>query len=335
MTVLKSGTHDKLYIFYVFITLLIGVVSLGIATVNYLKTKEKLVQYYLYFHLSLTLSVVSDLLYVYVSINIPQIHPYIPGALDYLNVFIAKYALMVTFPVFIHSFFNVPHAKNRNLVFAGLALILCIAEHLFDFVFQAKFAETVAGDIDDLVLMLVFFYGFVTGISEYRQLFEQERMRLAKHALIFLGISMPAIIVDTLFHGSFPIVLYPIVYSSFSIILTYHLVKYSLAKSQKAKPSLSEDEDESSSEGLADSMLTEELYQQYNISPREREVLPLLIQGYSNHQIGETLFISVSTVKTHLRNIYSKFSVNNRYELIAFLKHGDERLIPRSDTDDQ
>ena len=146
---------------------------------------------------------------------------------------------------------------------------------------------------------------------------------------------MPAIIVDTLYHDVFPIRLYPIVYCTFSIIFTYHLVKFSLAHYPEATPSLSDIDDESSSQWEGESMLMEEVYRKFNISAREQEVLPLLIQGYSNHQIGETLFISISTVKTHLRNIYAKFSVNNRYELIAFLKHGDEYLIPRSDTDNQ
>ena len=52
------------------------------------------------------------------------------------------------------------------------------------------------------------------------------------------------------------------------------------------------------------------------LSPREIEVLKTLIDGLSNKEIGEKLFISVSTVKTHIINIYSKLGVKNRVEAV-------------------
>jgi LuxR family maltose regulon positive regulatory protein len=52
------------------------------------------------------------------------------------------------------------------------------------------------------------------------------------------------------------------------------------------------------------------------LSSREIEVLEVLINGLSNKEIGEKLFISVSTVKTHIINIYSKLGVKNRVEAV-------------------
>ena len=65
----------------------------------------------------------------------------------------------------------------------------------------------------------------------------------------------------------------------------------------------------------------EDIFQKHHISPREQEVIELILQGYSNTKIAETLFISLNTVKKHVRNIYPKFGVNSRYELIAFFKN--------------
>ncbi len=48
------------------------------------------------------------------------------------------------------------------------------------------------------------------------------------------------------------------------------------------------------------------------LSERELEVLRFIAAGLSNNKIMEELFISLSTVKTHLRNIYSKLNVNSR-----------------------
>lgn len=48
------------------------------------------------------------------------------------------------------------------------------------------------------------------------------------------------------------------------------------------------------------------------ISVREQQVLDLLVQGMSNNQIAERLFLSPETVKTHLRHIMEKLSVRDR-----------------------
>ncbi|MDS0525872.1 LuxR C-terminal-related transcriptional regulator [Clostridium sp. SHJSY1] len=52
------------------------------------------------------------------------------------------------------------------------------------------------------------------------------------------------------------------------------------------------------------------------LSPREMEVLNALVGGLTNKEIGERLYISVSTVKTHIINIYSKLGVKNRVEAV-------------------
>lgn len=58
-------------------------------------------------------------------------------------------------------------------------------------------------------------------------------------------------------------------------------------------------------------------YEKYNLTSREKEILELILRGYSNPQIAEELFISVSTVKRHVNNILRKTDTRNRYELIA------------------
>ncbi len=55
------------------------------------------------------------------------------------------------------------------------------------------------------------------------------------------------------------------------------------------------------------------------LTVREQEVLQLILSGKSNREIASALFISESTVKTHARNIFSKYDVGSRAELISTL----------------
>src|SRR5690606_18627299 len=55
------------------------------------------------------------------------------------------------------------------------------------------------------------------------------------------------------------------------------------------------------------------------LTEREFEALKLCIAGKTNTDIAEQLFISISTVKFHLRNAYSKLGVNNRKEAFQFM----------------
>jgi DNA-binding CsgD family transcriptional regulator/tetratricopeptide (TPR) repeat protein len=54
-----------------------------------------------------------------------------------------------------------------------------------------------------------------------------------------------------------------------------------------------------------------------SLSPREGEILELVRQGLTNDQIAQTLFLSVSTVKVHIRHIFEKLGVRTRTEAVA------------------
>ena len=49
---------------------------------------------------------------------------------------------------------------------------------------------------------------------------------------------------------------------------------------------------------------TEKFYKKYNISDREVEIIEALVVGKTNKEIAAELFISINTVKTHIKNIY-------------------------------
>ena len=60
------------------------------------------------------------------------------------------------------------------------------------------------------------------------------------------------------------------------------------------------------------------------LSSREREISDLVAHGFTNEQIGEKLDISEPTVKTHLRNIYSKTDIHDRANLAIRVLNSDK-----------
>ncbi|MFT3826110.1 MAG: response regulator transcription factor [Chitinophagaceae bacterium] len=55
----------------------------------------------------------------------------------------------------------------------------------------------------------------------------------------------------------------------------------------------------------------------YHLSEREKQVLQLLVNGYSYKMIAAEMFISIDTVRSHIKKIYEKLHVNSKSEAVA------------------
>jgi DNA-binding NarL/FixJ family response regulator len=51
-------------------------------------------------------------------------------------------------------------------------------------------------------------------------------------------------------------------------------------------------------------------------TPREWDIIKLILQGKTNPEIGDLLFISTKTVKNNLTEIYKKLNVRNRVQMV-------------------
>jgi two-component system, NarL family, nitrate/nitrite response regulator NarL len=65
---------------------------------------------------------------------------------------------------------------------------------------------------------------------------------------------------------------------------------------------------------------------QFGLTPRELEIIGVILGGYSNNDIAVSFSISEKTVKHHLTNIFDKLGVSNRLELALFALH--HNLVP-------
>src|SRR4051812_39479483 len=75
-----------------------------------------------------------------------------------------------------------------------------------------------------------------------------------------------------------------------------------------------------------DFVLDTSLVSRLELSKRELEILNLLAQGHSNQEIAAILFVSLSTVKTHIQNLFEKLDVKRRTQAVEKAKRFS--LIP-------
>ncbi|ALD44220.1 helix-turn-helix transcriptional regulator [Serratia sp. OLHL2] len=63
----------------------------------------------------------------------------------------------------------------------------------------------------------------------------------------------------------------------------------------------------------------------YLLTPREREIVDLILAGCGSQQIADRLFISLGTVKNHRKNIYGKLNIGSQAELFSLLLAAPQR----------
>jgi len=139
----------------------------------------------------------------------------------------------------------------------------------------------------------------------YKKNIDLERKQLNKRTSILNFIFIPGFILDFYLIKSLHYSLFiPFYYVTYSIIFLQYFIKMYNADSITDK----------SPEDI------NELNNYLNhagISVREKEIVILIMKGYSNQKISNQLFISLSTVKTHVSNIFQKLNVESRFEIIS------------------
>jgi len=79
---------------------------------------------------------------------------------------------------------------------------------------------------------------------------------------------------------------------------------------------------------------TEHLGQDVGLSRRESEVLQLVLQGLSNQEIAEAMFLSINSVKSYIRSAYRKMDVNSRSQAVIWgMNHGFASPQPEPEED--
>ena len=111
--------------------------------------------------------------------------------------------------------------------------------------------------------------------------------------LVLFALGVPVLLHDLFLIEATGVRFYPLAYCVMSVVFTWTLYRRAGSAGPKAVPSA------------------------WNLSAREEEVALLVSQGLSNKEVAAELFISLNTVKTHMRAIFEKSGCRSRFALMS------------------
>lgn len=273
------------------ITVVIGMFCLGAFFILHLNNRNEAVNIIFVFFSFFSLLNILFILGNYVQISATNLTINIISSIQLFNVFILLFILVYL----VNRILIVPKSKFIEGIFIFtmiLVYVLCLFDKLF------KFAEIV----DELYYVLCFIYFFFVFMRYKKNIINSNLLKISKITMLITVLFAPGIIIDDLIkvNGTNAIVA-PIFYCAVSILAVISFYKFNNVIQ------------------VNKTIIPANLIEQYGITKREEEVINLLAKGYSYSKISDELIISISTVRTHITNIYRKLSINSRYELLNLL----------------
>ncbi|HMS68851.1 MAG TPA: LuxR C-terminal-related transcriptional regulator [Saprospiraceae bacterium] len=191
-----------------------------------------------------------------------------------------------------------PIFSKLHLITAGIILLGIPLAKWFDFLFY--FQSIVVVFLIVSILMSMIIVRTTKPIKRYEHLEQADKI----FALIFL-ILVPVYLIYHFFfekeyqHFQIAFILY-MAFTALAVSKIYDDLKRLSLLNKNLEPQIQH-------------------FKNYGLTPREEEIAGLLLKGFTYQNIGEQLFISIPTVKTHASNIYKKCGVNSRNELTYLL----------------
>ncbi|MGE5607580.1 MAG: helix-turn-helix domain-containing protein [Bacteroidota bacterium] len=299
----------QLVFYYYFFSYSIGLPTLVVASIAYLKTRNRILKYYLLLLIATTIQLVFTTVLRYQDITISHPNTYSNVAVKYLYL-LSESSVILFLPLFCHNLSKTSFPRFRNLLFGFLLIFswgIIFSPFFLKYLPQQHQLIALTGfEIYRGIFFGSVLYSMTLILLHFRKLTAQLLRFLAVSTLIFTLVSL----VEILHCELFPILKYipiPIPLSPFCYLVLNSIFIIVVIKDILLKP-------------IIPIIHTPKNLSQYQLTNREKEIIALLIQGIQNREIGQQLFITESTVKTHIQNIYKKLGVQNRVQLVNFFK---------------
>jgi DNA-binding CsgD family transcriptional regulator len=308
---------EDLQIAYDFFVIMIGFAALTIAILWAVKTGEAYLRDFCILYAMFTLVLVNLVIRKYLFLNVESYSArswYFFSGIDLM----LSYAVIVALIHFLVGVYQVRARKAISVMFLAMMLVCDVLLLSPIGAVLDSGQKTIHLGIGYQIATLIYFASFtfamLLGYGRLRRVWNTERRNFVLGLLIFATIGylesaaniVPSLQTTVVSFSSEEsgFLISSIPYALYGIFLINYFLHYPLPA-----PATGGD--------LSEAFLTK-----YGITDREREIIQKVIEGKSNAEIAEDLFISLATVKTHLHNIYRKIDVDSRYDLLARVRSG-------------
>ncbi len=296
------------FVIFYFLLFSISISTIGLFLFAYTKFKLKTILYYTLFLISMAVFFLSYILSFYIYTNTREGISILSKLIECVNALSAAtmtyYLIVFALMAFYFVNMGIP-VKIRYLIFS-FSLFTFVFFLLNFFRHNVIFTAAIYVILfSTLILCIVILIKAKTVENEPGHM--PGRKAFINMCIVFLSISP----LDSVFrnmepfqeyHLPFGFVAFPLLYLGWHILSIYLGVKYYLENSIKDK--------------AVEIELNDTFINNFGITKREKEVVLLLIKGCSYDEIAATLNISITTVKTHVSNIYKKTNNKNKIELL-------------------
>ncbi len=280
-----------------------AMVSVTVSTLFYFQYGKKVVKYYSVFLILITLLLISKMLQCYLDIST---FPH-KESLLFISLLIQKiaYAACILFgPYFSYNLMGITLTKTKKIIFLVIGLIyICVT------IIEIALGPCEASTIIRLCVGLPILFGsFIYHLT-------LGAIHLGKLGSKVLNIALKIFFILSIIVFPFSLFQYftltpylpnyleiPISFLILNILTILFSIKYF------NQPAF-----------LEDNKISDYFRKKFNITSRESDIIELVIQGCSNIDIGEKLFISPRTVESHLYKIFQKAAIKNRTQLINLI----------------
>ncbi len=303
-----------LIVFFYFISFTVGFSFLLLGMFLWFKNKLEKLKLFIFCSFALTLILIEQMITAYDIVNAVENQS--------LNIVIRNISaigcglMIYSLTKLIILFLEIPRTRKIEVLLVSGSLfpiILINLYHLTGFQLLLRIANTEFFGIIlyDIILLSVSF-------DKIENLF----IKLWVKRIIIISLLMfPLMFLDAMVEklpnigiyfpfGLFTVFLYYAILSSLGL---YYILRYF---NTLFNPMVISDLSEHKQEKKNTEGRLEDLLVIYNITNREKEIIQLLVNGYSYQNISEKLIISLPTVKSHVYNIYRKLGIKNKIELI-------------------
>ena len=307
--------------FFHILSFLAGFTGIILSVLTYMKYKISIIKSYTIFIIALTIILLGQTITSYNIINIVQSSSL--NAILNISSYVAVGFIIYFLPLLAHEVVEKKWTSKKRVFFQATTFLplSCLL------IYYVTPYKNLMNILSSSILFLVIFYSLIFMYLNYKYIKTEYKKRALKTFLIITVLFAPYMYLDTkseqisFLSKSFPygLLSLPLFYMLWNLLSMYFAVKY-------FKDAIDESHDLNSQKDIVEVQNKQtEFFEKFNITNREKEIILLLIKGDSYNQLSEELSISLTTVKTHVHNIYRKADVKNKIQLINLINGSEAR----------